>query len=109
MGTSDKFGVSHVRSLRTSIARSYPLTNDTDHMTHHSRRQFLGIVGASAVAGTGFAQSANAQETPIVEMGNNYFDPIGLRVDPGTTVQCQQPHPTSLTLTGSLVEGGACP
>ena len=87
MGTNDKFGVSHVRSLRTSIARSYSLTNDTDHMTHHSRRQFLGIVGASAVASTGFAQSANAQETPIVEMGNNYFDPIGLRVDPGTTVQ----------------------
>lgn len=87
MGTNDKFRVSHVRSLRTSIARSYPLTNDTDHMRHHSRRQFLGIVGASTVASTGFAQSANAQETPIVEMGNNYFDPIGLRVDPGTTVQ----------------------
>lgn len=56
-------------------------------MTHHSRRQFLGLVGAGAVASTGFAQPADAQETPVVEMGNNYFDPIGLRVDPGTTVR----------------------
>jgi plastocyanin/uncharacterized membrane protein len=56
-------------------------------MTHHSRRQFLGIVGAGAVASTGFTRTANAQETPVVEMGSNYFDPIGLRVDSGTTVR----------------------
>jgi hypothetical protein len=31
----------------------------------------LGVVGAGAVAGTGFTQWANAQETPVVEMGNN--------------------------------------
>ena len=28
---------------------------------------------------------------------------------PVSTVYGQRPHPTSLTLTGSLVEGGACP
>jgi plastocyanin len=56
-------------------------------MIHYSRRQFLGVVGAGAVAGTGFTQSASAQETPVVEVGNNYFDPIGLRVEPGTTVR----------------------
>ncbi|SHG91029.1 hypothetical protein [Halobaculum gomorrense] len=27
----------------------------------------------------------------------------------GITIPSQLPHPTSLTLTGSLVEGGACP
>ena len=26
-----------------------------------------------------------------------------------SVAECQRPHPTSLTLTGSLVEGGACP
>jgi plastocyanin/uncharacterized membrane protein len=29
----------------------------------------------------------DAQETPVVKMGNNYFDPIGLHVEPGTTVR----------------------
>ncbi|WP_256867878.1 plastocyanin/azurin family copper-binding protein [Halorientalis salina] len=47
----------------------------------------MGLVGAGAVASTSFVQSAHAQQTPVVEMGNNYFDPIGLRVDPGTTVR----------------------
>jgi plastocyanin/uncharacterized membrane protein len=56
-------------------------------MRQYSRRQFLGAVGAGAVASTGFAQVASAQETPVVEMGNNYFDPIGLHVEPGTTVR----------------------
>ncbi|MFC4246025.1 plastocyanin/azurin family copper-binding protein [Natribaculum luteum] len=56
-------------------------------MTDHSRRQFLRALGASAVASTGLTQSATAQETPVVEMGNNYFDPIGLYVEPGATVR----------------------
>ncbi|WP_240148911.1 plastocyanin/azurin family copper-binding protein [Halorubellus sp. JP-L1] len=47
----------------------------------------MSLVGAGAVAGAGVSQSANAQETPVVEMGNNYFDPIGVRVEPGTTVR----------------------
>ncbi|WP_049979945.1 plastocyanin/azurin family copper-binding protein [Halolamina rubra] len=53
----------------------------------HSRRQFLGALGAGAVASVGLTRRATAQETPVVEMGNDYFDPIGLHVDPGTTVR----------------------
>ncbi len=56
-------------------------------MTDHSRRQFLRALGASTVASTGLTQSATAQETPVVKMGNNYFDPIGLYVEPGATVR----------------------
>jgi plastocyanin len=54
---------------------------------NYSRRQFLGVLGAGAVAGAGLSRPASAQEIPVVEMGNNYFDPIGLHVDPGTTVR----------------------
>jgi len=56
-------------------------------MTTYNRRQFLGVLGAGAVAGVGISQPASAQETPVVKMGNNYFDPIGLHVEPGTTVR----------------------
>jgi len=56
-------------------------------MTDYSRRQFMEALGAGAVAGTGLSQPATAQETPVVRMGNNYFDPIGLHVEPGTTVR----------------------
>jgi plastocyanin/uncharacterized membrane protein len=56
-------------------------------MTNYSRRQFLGVLGAGAVASTGFSQLASAQETPVVKMGNNYFDPIGLHIEPGATVR----------------------
>lgn len=60
---------------------------DSNHMTTYNRRQFLGVLGAGAVASTGLSQPASAQETPVVKMGNNYFDPIGLHVEPGTTVR----------------------
>jgi len=53
----------------------------------HNRRQFLRALGAGAVASAGLTQQATAQETPVVQMGNNYFDPIGLHVEPGTTVR----------------------
>ncbi|WP_225336057.1 plastocyanin/azurin family copper-binding protein [Halomicrobium urmianum] len=56
-------------------------------MTNYSRRQFLGALGVGAVASTGLSQQASAQETTVVKMGNNYFDPIGLYVEPGTTVR----------------------
>ena len=56
-------------------------------MTDYSRRQFLGALGASTVTSAGFTQPVAAQETPVVKMGNNYFDPIGLHVEPGTTVR----------------------
>lgn len=51
------------------------------------RRAFLGAVGASAVLGAGFSSPATGQEQPVVEVGNTYFDPIGLSVEPGTTVR----------------------
>lgn len=51
------------------------------------RRRFLQRLGAGALAGAGIAGTAAAQESPVVQMGNNYFDPIGLHVDPGTTVR----------------------
>ncbi len=35
----------------------------------------------------GLTRPAAAQETPVVRMGNNYFDPIELHGDPGTTVR----------------------
>ncbi|WP_435345782.1 plastocyanin/azurin family copper-binding protein [Haloarchaeobius sp. HRN-SO-5] len=56
-------------------------------MTDYSRRQFLGALGAGTVASAGLTQPVAAQETPVVEMGNNYFDPIGLHIEPGTTVR----------------------
>lgn len=51
------------------------------------RRRFLGLLGAGAAASVGISRAASADEVPVVTMGNNYFDPIGLYVEPGTTVQ----------------------
>ena len=51
------------------------------------RRRFLGLLGAGAAAIVGIPKAASAAETPVVTMRNNYFDPIGLYVEPGTTVQ----------------------
>jgi len=64
----------------------------TDHDTadaghSYGRRQFLGILGAGAVTGAGLATPASAQGPPVVAMDNDYFDPIGLHVEPGTTVR----------------------
>lgn len=55
--------------------------------TNHSRRQFLGLLGTSAAAGVELSGTARAQETPVVAMATNYFDPIGLYVEQGTTVR----------------------
>ncbi|WP_232700665.1 plastocyanin/azurin family copper-binding protein [Halobacterium wangiae] len=54
---------------------------------NYSRRQFLGALGTSTAVMAGLTQSVSAQETPVVRMGNNYFDPVGLHVEPGTTVR----------------------
>lgn len=90
MGIKNKhvlFSTSELTRFVPTSRRATDYWNDSTTMNSHSRRQFLGILGAGAVASPGVAQSAHAQETPLVEMGNNYFDPIGLRVDPGTTVR----------------------
>jgi len=60
---------------------------NSNHMTNYNRRQFLELLGAGAVASTGLSQPVSAQETPVVKMGNNYFEPIGLHIEPGTTVR----------------------
>lgn len=52
-----------------------------------SRRQFVGLLGTTTVGGMGISGTASAQEIPIVSMGNNYFDPVGLYVEPGTTIR----------------------
>mgnify|MGYP000498302046 CR=1 FL=1 len=55
-------------------------------MNSYSRRQFVGRLTGALATGT-ITQRAAAQDTPVVEMGNNYFDPIGLHVETGTTVR----------------------
>lgn len=58
--------------------------------TTHTRRRVLRSLGALAIAvpATAGAQNvASAQESPVVRMADNYFDPIGLFVEPGTTVR----------------------
>jgi len=55
-------------------------------MTGRTRRQFL-IAAGTGVAATAVAPNVGAQKTVTVAMGNNYFDPVGLAVDPGTTVR----------------------
>lgn len=88
-------------------------------MAQYSRRQFLGVLGASVAASTGLTQAAVAQDRPVVEMGNNYFDPIGLHVEPGTTVRFELaagahsataypdriPDGTSVFDSGTITEG----
>ena len=56
-------------------------------MTDYSRRQFVGALGAGALASAASTRPAAAQTTFVVGMGNNYFDPIGVHVEPGTTVR----------------------
>lgn len=50
------------------------------------RRQFVGLLGAAAASSLGATGTGSAENPPVVQMGNDYFDPIGLYVDPGTTV-----------------------
>lgn len=51
-----------------------------------SRRQFLGAVGGGVAASVGAVGVAGASGTPTVSVENNRFDPLGLFVEPGTTV-----------------------
>ena len=53
----------------------------------YSRREFLGVSATGVLTSAGWTGSVSAQQEPVVSMGNNYFDPIGLRIEPGTTVR----------------------
>ncbi|ELZ68905.1 putative copper binding protein [Haloferax prahovense DSM 18310] len=74
-----------------------------------TRRQFLGLLGTGGIATAGLSQTAAAQQTPVVKMENNYFDPIGLYIDPGTTVRFEiaaGAHSTT-TYDGRIPSGGS--
>lgn len=77
--------LSHVMSNRPRSQRSHE--QQSSHQHRASRRQFLGLVGAGVAATAGYTAPSRAQETPVVAMTNNEFDPIGLAVAPGTTVR----------------------
>jgi plastocyanin/uncharacterized membrane protein len=53
----------------------------------YGRREFMGLLGAGATASVGLSGTTRAQTSPAVAMDNNYFDPVGLHVEPGTTVR----------------------
>lgn len=59
----------------------------TERRPDRGRRRFVGLLGAAAAGSPGATGMGTAQGTPVVSMGNDYFDPIGLSVDPGTTVR----------------------
>jgi len=59
---------------------------NSNHMTNYNRRQFLEY-SVPAQSPAQASQPVSAQETPVVKMGNNYFEPIGLHIEPGTTVR----------------------
>lgn len=77
--------------LMNAQDRPVPSTDPSEmnSQASSSRRQFLGLLGAGAIGSTGISKTASAQEqeTPVVSMGNTDFDPIGLHVEPGTTVR----------------------
>lgn len=75
-----------VRVERPDPGPDEPRTGTTGRI-ELGRRRFFGTVGASATAGLGIVGTASADESLVVAMGNTYFDPIGLHVEPGTTVQ----------------------
>lgn len=60
-------------------------------MTGATRRQFLGAVGAGAAASAGVPAGVAAHGTDgdpaVVSMHADYFDPVGLHVEPGDTVR----------------------
>lgn len=75
-----------------------------------TRRQFLARAGTTA-AGLATVGVVQAQETPTVAMvtegGDYYFDPIGLSVDPGTTVTFEIRSGSHSTTAYAKGTGGA--
>lgn len=88
------------------IDGSFPSTETIDR----DRRQFLGLIGTAAAASAGIAAPASADERPGVAAGNNYFDPVGLYVEPGTTVQFEIKAGThSITAYDDRIPNGVTP
>lgn len=52
-----------------------------------TRRQFLGFLGAGAAGSIGISGARAVQADHVVTMGSNYFDPVGLSIEPGATVR----------------------
>jgi plastocyanin len=56
-----------------------------------TRRAFLGLLGSGLAGGVavggGAAGAARADDAQTVAVGSDYFDPVGLHVQPGTTVR----------------------
>lgn len=52
-----------------------------------SRRQFLGALGGTIVATGAVSGAVSAREPTTISMVNNHFDPVGLAVEPGSTVR----------------------
>lgn len=77
-----------------------------------SRRRFLGLLGGGAAASVGASGLAGAHGngTPVVAMASNYFDPVGLSVEPGTTVRFEIEAGThSATAYEDRIPDGATP
>lgn len=75
-----------------------------------NRRQFLGLLGAGVTVSAGISEPAGAQESPTVSMGNNYFDPVGLFIEPGTTVRFEiEAGSHSATAYRNRIPPGASP
>lgn len=78
-----------------SIAESGPGGPRTDSRANgtgsgqptRNRREFLGALGSVAATGLVAAGAGRAHESRTVRMETNYFDPVGLFVEPGTTVR----------------------
>lgn len=67
--------------------RGEPARGDGASGTATGRRQFVRTLGAGGAAVAGLAGTVEGQGSPAVSMADNYFDPVGLAVEPGTTVR----------------------
>lgn len=67
--------------------RDQPARRGRAAATTTGRRQFVRALGAGAAAVAGLAGTVDGDGQPIVSMADDYFDPVGLAVEPGTTVR----------------------
>lgn len=99
---------------RPSTADQRSRSTNADEADGHShqmgRRQFLGAVTGGAMVGVGLSSPATGHEPPTVAVGNTYYDPIGLYVDPGTTVRFEVVAGThTVTAYEDRIPAGASP